>query len=416
MAQEKLTKRVVEGIVPRPKGDVVLWDEVLPGFGVRVKPSGVRSYIIQYRNANGRSKRGTIGRHGKITLDQARKQARQIFADVGKGGDPVTEKATARQAPTVDDLLDRFLSDHVSPKRRERTYREYARLIDRNIRPKLGKLKVRGVCRNDVDRLHQSLKATPYQANRVLAVLSKAFTLAETWSMRADHTNPCRAIERFKEPKRQRILTDEEMRNLGRVLEQARQEQWFHQRHVIDAIYLLALTYRRLSDILTLTWDNVHIDDPDHLYIYLPQTKTVEQEHIISRQAAAFLRNMPRYDRCKWAFPRNNLLEHLTDNDIEKAWRNKIRKAASLEATDKAKAARLHDLRHTGGTHGGQTGANAYLLRELLGHATAAMTDRYVGREISPLQQLVNEVGSRSWNNLTGGKSATAIPLRKAEK
>ena len=95
MAKQKLTKRIVETIEPDAVRDVVLWDAALPGFGVRIKPSGVRSYIIQYRNAHGRSKRGTVGQHGKVTLDQARQQARRIFASVSEGADPVTERTTA---------------------------------------------------------------------------------------------------------------------------------------------------------------------------------------------------------------------------------------------------------------------------------------------------------------------------------
>lgn len=412
MNKIKLTKRTVEAIEAGAK-DIQVMDSDLSGFGVRVKPSGIRSYFIRYRNEHGRARKLTLGTHGKITADQARGMAREHFAAIAKGIDPSAERKAALNAPDVDDLLDRFLADHVKPKRRARTYKEYARLIERNIRPRLGKLKVRGVRRDDIDRLHQSLKATPYQANRILALLSKAFSLAEVWGMRDDHSNPCVGIERFKEKRRQRILTTDEIRRLGAVLEQARQEQWFHQHHAIDAIYMLALTYRRLNDVLTLTWDNVHIDDFGHLHIHLPNTKTVEQDHVISEQAANYLRAMPRYDGCPWVFPRNNLQEHLTDNDVEKAWRNRIRKAAGLEATHKLKAVRLHDLRHTGGTWGGQTGANAYLLREFLGHATAAMTDRYVGREVTPLQKLNNEVGSRIWDNLTGSEGAKVMRLPK---
>ncbi len=407
----KLTKRVVEVIEPSEK-DIQVMDSELSGFGLRVKPSGMRSYFIRYRNSYGRQRKFTLGVHGKITVDQARTMAREHFAAIARGQDPSASRKDALHAPDMNELLDRYLSDHVQPKRRARTRKEYERLIDRHIRPRLGRLKVRAVVRNDIDRLHQNLKATHYQANRMLAVLSKLFSLAEVWGMRDGHTNPCHGIERFKEARRQRILGGEELRRLGEVLEQARREGWFHQRHVVDAIYFLALSYRRLSDVLNLTWEHVHIDDPEHMFINLPQTKTVEQDHVISYAAANFLRSLPRREGCPWVFPRNNLQEPLTANDVEKAWRNRIRKAAGLDASGDKRAARLHDLRHTGATYGAQTGANAYLLREFLGHATAAMTDRYVGREVTPLQKMNNEVGARIWASLAGeSEGGEVVPL-----
>src|SRR3954452_8144975 len=101
MASQKLTKTVVESLQPSAQEQVV-WDESLPGFGVRIKPNGVRSYIVQYRNRHsGASKRMTIGQHGPLlTFELARLQARALLADAGRGQDPVSERRSKRQAPT----------------------------------------------------------------------------------------------------------------------------------------------------------------------------------------------------------------------------------------------------------------------------------------------------------------------------
>ena len=102
MAKQKLTKTVVEGITPASE-DVVVWDESLPGFGVRVKPSGVRSYIVQYRcRATGASRRMTVGQHGPLlSFDRAKKQARAVLADAMRGRDPAEERRSVRKAPTT---------------------------------------------------------------------------------------------------------------------------------------------------------------------------------------------------------------------------------------------------------------------------------------------------------------------------
>jgi hypothetical protein len=122
MIVEKLTKTLVERIEAADR-DVVVWDDALPGFGVRVKPSGVRSYIIQYRSRNtGASKRLTIGQHGPLlTFDQAKKQARAMLTDAMRGENPVEVRKAARRAPSVADLAADYLERHAVPKSQERS-------------------------------------------------------------------------------------------------------------------------------------------------------------------------------------------------------------------------------------------------------------------------------------------------------
>src|SRR5579871_785635 len=107
----KLTKRFVESVKPQAK-DVVIFDTLVPGFGLRVMPTGVRSYLVQYRNAQRRSRRLTIGKHGTATVDFARTKARKILEAARDGKDPVAERRAFLKAPTVSDLLDRYLAEH----------------------------------------------------------------------------------------------------------------------------------------------------------------------------------------------------------------------------------------------------------------------------------------------------------------
>jgi len=178
MAQLKLTKTVVEGLQPAAQ-EQVIWDETLPGFGVRVKPTGVRSYIVQYRTReDGTSKRMTVGQHGpRLTFEQAKKRAREVLADAGRGHDPVSERRSKRQAPTLKDLSSEYLEKYATPKKRLKSVRDERAMLDNIVLPKLGPQKVAAVGRREIESLHAALQDRPYQANRVLALLSKISTL-----------------------------------------------------------------------------------------------------------------------------------------------------------------------------------------------------------------------------------------------
>jgi Arm DNA-binding domain/Phage integrase, N-terminal SAM-like domain len=195
----KLTKRSVESLAPAAK-PVVHYDDRLAGFGVRVMPGGRRFYFVyfvRYRNKHGRSRWFTIGPHGKITADAARTMAQRILQTVAVDGrDPSSEREAFRVAPTVNDLLDRYIAEHVEARNRPNTRAAFKSIIARDIRPELGRLKVASVTRQDMHRFHAARADTPRQANLILAVCSKAFNLAELWEMRAEGTNPCSKIER----------------------------------------------------------------------------------------------------------------------------------------------------------------------------------------------------------------------------
>src|SRR6516165_6645207 len=201
--QGKITKRTVDALRAAADGrEVVLWDSEIKGFGVRVR-RGVKTYVLQYRVGGGRDaplRKLTIGKHGSPwTADEARAEARRLLGLVAHGKDPAGAKAAAKAAPTVSELAQRFLTEHVEAKRKPWTAREYRRLLDHVILPALGSKRAVDLTRQDVTRLHHARRATPTEANRALAVLSTMMNLAERWGERADGSNPCRHVGKYPE-------------------------------------------------------------------------------------------------------------------------------------------------------------------------------------------------------------------------
>ena len=172
----KLTKRTVD----RLEGDgreCFHWDSELPGFGLRIRASRRKYYIVQFR-AKGRERRMTLGRHGTITPETARRRAIAHIAEARNGIDPAAERDAARSRVTMSALADRFLEEHVANHCKASTARDYRRSIRLYIAPRFAKHDVAEIERRDIAALHNDMRATPYQANRTLAVLSKMFNLA----------------------------------------------------------------------------------------------------------------------------------------------------------------------------------------------------------------------------------------------
>ena len=192
-----------------PSETRIPWDRELPGFGVRVYPSGAKVYVAQCR-ADGKSRRITLGRHGVISADQARRKAALAIARI-KGGE-------APDTVTVAALAERYLKEYVAVHCKPSSAKLYRRVLDKFILPAYGILAVEAVEREHVSALHYRLRNIPYQANRVLEIESKIFNLAELWGLRREDGNPCRFVRKYKERKRERFLSDEEFRRLGEVL------------------------------------------------------------------------------------------------------------------------------------------------------------------------------------------------------
>jgi integrase len=417
-----LTKRYIDSIAVTPDRGIH-WDSALKGFGLLVLPTGVKSFVFNYRNADGRRRRYTIGRFGALTVEQARAAARDLAGRVARGEDPAAAAKSRRDAPTVSDLLDDYLTKHVDVVNAPRTREVVRSTVRLHIRPSLGALKVAGVIREDVQRFHHQMKESPRAANLALAALSKAMALAEYWGWRPKGSNPCRGVKRYPEKKRSRFLSGDEMVRLGRAIQEAetvglpwRERDGAKAKHrpkeenrrtlvsprALAVIKLLLFTGARLSEIRELRWRDV---DLERGTIALPGRKGGERlAHPVSSMARGILEALPRIklasgEPSPWVLPApKDAGRPLSRSVISNAWQ-------ALRARAGIPDVRLHDERHTVGTFAGQTNANAFLIRDLLRHKTTATTNIYVNADEDPMRATLEALGRRIEAGL-GGASA----------
>lgn len=355
-----LSKRTVDGLSVEGK-DAVFWDHELPGFGVRVYPSGAKVYVIQSRR-RGRSKRVTVGRHGALSPDRARKQAAAIIARIKAGEEPVPPEPTPE--PTLADLADRYMREHVELHCKASTAAHYRWMLARYIVPVLGELPIAEIERKHVLSLHYELRGKPAAANRAVEMLVKMFNLAELWGLRPDGSNPCRLVRRYKTGRRERFLSPEEYGRLGRVLDVAEAER-LASPHGVAAIRLLMLTGCRRNEILGLRWEDV---DSEAGELRIRDGKTGARPAPLSPAAARVLSRLPRAPGQPWVFPGKKRNTHL--RSINDSW-DRIRARAGLGGV------RLHDLRHSFASRALALGESLPMIGELLGHTQVGTTARY---------------------------------------
>jgi hypothetical protein len=281
MAKIKITKRTVEAL--RVAGrDYIAFDTDLPGFGVRVMPSGKRFFLVQYRR-HGRTRRVMIGQFGIVTAELARREATAKLGSVrGADGDPAALRDADRQSTTMTELGQRFLAQYVPVRCKPSTQAEYRRCVELFLDPFFAKQRARSVTTADVAELHCSLSHIPYQANRTLGVLSKMMNLAETWGIRDKHTNPCEDVERYPERRRERFLSPTELQRLGQALTTA-EVRGSETIHSIAAFRILLLTGCRLSEIQRLEWRYVDLQQKE---LRLPNWRLVKSMRYMQRQVS----------------------------------------------------------------------------------------------------------------------------------
>ena len=379
-----LTKREIEALEPRPGQNYIVFDQDLPGFGIRVMPSGRRYFLVQYR-FKGRTRRLMLGMYGAVTPDEARKQAKITLGQAEGDTDPADQRDQARRAGTVAELGKRFLDQYVPARCKPSTAAEYKRSVELFINPKLGTRRVADIARADISEFHYELRHIPYQANRTLGVLSKMFNLAEEWGLRPDGSNPCRHVKKYKESKRERFLSGEEIAALGKVLD-ADEASGQEEKAVTACIRLLLLTGCRLKEIQTLQWQ--HVDLGEHC-LRLPDSKTGAKIVHIGQAAIDVLNTIVKIDDNRYVIVGTNPGAHWTD--MQRPWR-RIRKRAGLPEV------RIHDLRHTFASAGLALGEGLPMLGKLLGHNHVQTTARYAHLASVPVkaaaERLADELGT----------------------
>ena len=357
----KLTKRTIDAAAYEGASGArcVLWDEDPPGFGLRIYPTGKKAFVLSYRT-QGRKRMLTLGSYGALTLDQARTQARAMLAKVETGqADPLEDRQKAARGETVRDLCTLYMQRHGNAKR---SGRDDQRRIDRHILPAWGGLKAAAIKRADVAALHSRIgRAHPYEANRTLALLSKMFALAERWGFVPEgHPNPAHGIDRFREEKRDRWITPDELPRLAQAInEEPNQSAHF-------ALWLYLLTGARKAEMLQAQWEDV---DWRRAELRLPETKAGRVHYIpLSGPALALLRQIPREDDNPYILPGKLPGAHLVN--VSKPWL-RVRAAAGVADV------RLHDLRRTVGSWLAQAGNSLHLIGRILNHSNQSTTAVY---------------------------------------
>lgn len=396
--KKKLTVRSVESIKPG-ETDIFVWDTEVPGFGLRVWPSGKQVFVFQYRNKHRQTRRPAIGQYGTVRPEQARRIARQWAAEVQRGKDPGGERREARKAPTIVDLAERYMAEHARAKKKPRSVKSDETLFRLHILPTLGTKKAVAVTRADISKLHHAMRSTPGAANRTLALLSKMMNLAEKWGVRPDGTNPCRHVERNPERKMERFLSADELNRLGAELAEAE-----HTRtelpNVIAAIRLLIFTGMRLNEVLTLRWEHV---DLERSCLHLPDSKTGAKAIYLSAPALEVLTRIDRQEGSPWVIAGARSGAHLVN--LRKPW-HRIRQRASLDDV------RLHDLRHSFASIAAGLGEGLPMIGRLLGHTQAATTYRYAHLAADPVRMANERIGA-TIVGMMQGQGATVVDLQR---
>jgi integrase len=351
-------KRITSDVVNRLRPGERVSDDKLPGFRIRRQTTTKRVYEFNYY-INGVRKQVKIGRHGTVaadgitcwTLDTARREAKRLAGLVAQGIDPKAERH-GKGAPTVKELFDRYMADHVMRLRKDGTAREYEGVFKKHLSAPLGHRKVADITRADIEKLHGELHRTPSTANLCLAVLSAMFEKSEAWEWRPQHSNPCRHIERYKTNSRERVLSADEMARLGPAITTDPDGKLF---------LVIALTGARVSEITGLKWSYLDLDNG---LARLPDSKTGAKTLVLPQPVLEILRTVTPIDGSEYVF------SQLSKYAIYQIW-ERVRTTAALPDL------RIHDLRHNFASWGVNGNLGLPIIGKLLGHSSAQMTAKY---------------------------------------
>jgi integrase len=387
----RLTDKIIAKLATPASGNRISYDGTVAGFGIRITAGGARAFILNYRRkVDGRERRYTIGTFPNWSTTAAREEAKRLRRQIDVGADPVGELRARRAEPTMVDLADRFLAEHV-PRKRAATQRDYRQQLSVDILPVLGRLKVPSVTVADIDALHRTITArAPIHANRVIALLSKMFALAMRWGWCSD--NPVKGIERNSEHKRHRYLTAIELGRLATALAESPDVG------AANAVRLALLTGARRGELLAARWADFDLVAG----VWAKPASTTKQQALhrvaLSDIAVLLLIEMRRHSTSNvWVFPARRGGHRKT---LREPW-DAIRAAADIRDV------RLHDLRHTFASLSASSGASLPLIGAMLGHATPATTARYTHLLDDPQRAAANKVAEAI-------ASAEIVPAKRA--
>jgi integrase len=430
MHSKQITKRLVDRLRPSD-AEYFAWDGKLAGFGLRVQPTGAKTYVVKYRAGSGRgapTRRVTLGRVGTLTPDEARALARKALGAVAHGSDPAALRAAERRASTLRELAEIFLAEHVEAKRKPTTATHYRSLLEKVVLPELGSRKAEQVTTSDLARLHAKMRDRPYQGNRMLEVVGSLYSFAGKRKILPLGFNPARGIEQYPEKRRERFLNVDELTRLGDVVREAERvglpyeidgakptakhaPKESHRRtkigpHAAAAVRLLIFTGARLREILHLKWEHV---DFERGLLLLPDSKTGKKAIVLNAPALGILRNLPRVGTHVIAGQSASTDNDKPRSDLNRPWRAIVKRAGLT-------GLRIHDLRHTHASVGAGLGLGLPIIGKLLGHTQHSTTARYAHLDADPLRRASERIGrllAAAMGSNSPAKRDTVVRMRR---
>lgn len=422
----KLTKRIVDGLEPETGREVFAWDTELRGFGVRVKPSGTKTFLIQYRNAEGRTRRCVIGQFGVLTAEHARALAQKKLASVVDGKDPSAERSAARKDLTISDVCDWYLKEAEAGRLLGRNRRPIKAStlagdrsrIETHIKPLIGNRMISHLMLADIEGLQADIaagkSARPKRtgrggqasggagtAGRCMTTLRSLLNHARRLGL--IETSPANGVRIVASQKLKRRLSAGEVRHLGKVLRQVEREG--EHPTGLAAIRALLLTGFRRMEVLGMQKDWVVREGN---CVAFPETKSGPQMRVIGDAALDVLAKQALTSNSPFVFPADRGDGHFVG--IVRVVDRVCERAGLSDVTP-------HTMRHTFASIAASMGFSELTVSGLLGHGARGVTQRYIHLDTA-LIIAADQVSAEVARLLEGGDvvSAQEAKLRwKAE-
>lgn len=367
------TKASLEALPPPSAGRSEYQDAKVPGLKIRITAKNIKTFSVLKRVKGGAPLRTTLGRFPEMSIEQARRKAAVILAEIAEGGNPSAVKRALKAELTFDELFDLYLKRHAyihkkTGKEDEQRYKQY-------LEKPLGKKKISAITKDAIAAIHNKITSDGHSAvaNRVLALLSVVFNRAIEWGI--TETNPCAKIRRNREASRDRFLQSNELTPFFNALNQEPNPT------IRDFIWMSLLTGARRSNVLSMKWADVNLSEGTWR---IPMTKNGTPQNIpFSPEAIKLLKERQKLASKDdvFVFPGNGKTGHLAEPG--KGWER-------LRAKTGLADLRIHDLRRTMGSWQAKTGASLSVIGKSLNHKSTQTTAIYARLDIDPVRVSMN--------------------------